>query len=229
MLTAECSGALERSLREHTVLTGRVIDVVFGAETVGDGVTVPLGSDYFVITWHETVEIRVPLDRFSNIDLEQKNRRQNASTGKSTPLSTTMKRYLLNRKGSEFDFIVTKIPYDDDGLINGPILADRLIAMDKVRREFWFARDEEENYFAAPDRVFDARIVDVAHDSIRVELKGIERILYRDSLTLQEHEEVFERYKVGNTIPVRIVKVTLRDEEQNLVKARLRQAKEYGA
>jgi len=218
MNTGDSTRLLEQSLREHIVLTGRVTDIIFGSE---EDHSEPLGSDYFVITWQDGIEIRVPLNRFSGIDLEQKNRRQNTSTGKSVSVSTTMKRYLLNRKGSEFDFIVTHIPYAEDGSLYGPVIADRLAAMDAVRREFWFQKDDQGEYIAVPGKTYPARVVDVAPDSIRVELKGIERILYRDALLACEHEDIRKQYRVGDSIWTEITKVTLRDEDSNRVKAQL--------
>lgn len=221
MQAADSIEKLVRSLREKLVLTGTVTDVVFGAENPEPGI--PVGSDYFVITWQDGVEVHVPLDRFSSTDLVQKNQRQSDSTGKITPLATTLRRYLLNRKGSYFDFIVTEIPLGKDDRINGPVIGDRLSAMEIVRHDFWFARAEDGEYVARPGAVFDARVVDVAPESIRVELKGIERILYRDDLVIDEVLTVRESFRVGETIPVEIVKITLRDAAENRVKARLRQ------
>lgn len=219
MLTADNHDRLVRSLKEGLVLTGKVTDVVFGAETTES--TTPVGGDYFVITWQEGVEIHIPLARFSSTDLVQKNRRQSDSTGKETPLSTTLRRFLLNRKGSYFDFVVTEISFDEEGNIREPVMGDRLAAMEKVRHSFWFAKAEDGDYVARPGAVFQARIVDVAPESIRVELKGIERILYRDSLVIDDLAAVRDRFHVGEQIPVSVVKITLRDEATNRVKARL--------
>lgn len=224
-MQATDSGAkLERSLKEKEVLTGKVEDVVFGAEDTGQAF--PVGSDYFVISWQNDVEIHVPLHRFSSTDLAQKNRRQGEKKGTEIPLATTLRRYLLNRKGSEFDFVVTHIPYDSDGRINGPVIGDRLIAMEQMRRSFWLKKDNAGDYAVQPGAVFEARIVDVAPESIRVELKGIERILYKEELLLEDSIKAFERYHVGTNILVEIVKITLRDEKSCTVKAQLRKAME---
>lgn len=219
MLAVDSDGRLARSFKDGLVLTGKVTDVVFGSEHFEE--TASVGSDYFAITRFDGVDVRIPLDRFSSTNLVQKNRRQSDSTGKETPLATTLRRYLLNRKDSYFDFVVTKISFDEYGYINGPVVGDRLAAMEEVRRCFWFAKDRDGDYIARPGSVFEARIVDVAPESIRVELKGIERILYRDSLVIDDSLAVRECFHVGETIPVSVVKITLRDESANVVKARL--------
>ena len=129
-----------------------------------------------------------------------------------------MESLMSSRNNSIVDFIVTKIIRDENGEIEN-VLASRKAAMERERRNFWFAmtnnqRHEIKGYYIHEGtRIPDARIVCSTATGIIAEVKGVEFWIPNFDLTHNKADNIRTKFPSGASLAVEITKV-----ERNKVK-----------
>ena len=128
---------------------------------------------------------------------------------------------LSNMLGAEIDFVVKGIDSKTRSVV-----ASRRDAMLKKRQIFYMDPDANGEYRVREGRVAQARIISVADKSIRVELFGVETQIVAVDLAHEWLGDAHDHFAVGDSILVRIQKVTREDVEHITVKANVKSVSE---
>ena len=128
---------------------------------------------------------------------------------------------LSNMLGAEIDFVVKGIDSKTRSVV-----ASRRDAMLKKRQIFYMDPDANGEYRVREGRVAQARIISVADKSIRVELFGVETQIVAVDLANEWLGDAHDHFAVGDSVLVRIQKVTREDVEHITVKANVKSVSE---
>ena len=128
---------------------------------------------------------------------------------------------LSNMLGAEIDFVVKGIDSKTRSVV-----ASRRDAMLKKRQIFYMDPDANGEYRVREGRVAQARVISVADKSIRVELFGVETQIVAVDLANEWLGDAHDHFAVGDSVLVRIQKVTREDVEHITVKANVKNVSE---
>lgn len=126
-------------------------------------------------------------------------------------------RILSSRLGAEIDFVVRGIENKTRSIV-----ANRKEAMLKKRKTFYLDEDTQGQCMIYEGRVVQARVISVADKMIRVEVFGVECIIYAQGLTWGWIGDAHEMFSVGDRILVRVLTIQKDDVEHIEITADVR-------
>ena len=128
-------------------------------------------------------------------------------------LAQRQSKILGNMLGCEIDFLVKGLD-----TASRSVVASRKDAMYK-KRQIFYLPDASGKTRVCEDRIVQARVIAVAEKVVRVEIFGVECSILARDLSWDWLGDANERFHVGDQILVRILSVTVKDQQDISVKA----------
>lgn len=127
---------------------------------------------YFVTVLYPPYQVFIPIEKFTDTDLEAMWKRF-TDNGSVKTLDETIKTYLEARIGAEVDFIITNLP--EDGSLETALFVggDRVEALRRKRIRFWYGTQKDGQPLIREGDKAQARIVSVIRGGILIEIFGV--------------------------------------------------------
>ena len=142
------------------------------------------------------------------------NKRQKDRGNVNITVPETTIRYLQNRLDAEIDFIIMRIPRDEQNETNAYVLGSRLQAMRQKRIRYWYGKTTDGKDLIKVGDKCEARIIAVASRGIRVEVFGVEAFIDYHELSWAMIQDARTQFFVGHTLSVKILDI-IRHPEQD--------------
>lgn len=199
-----------QSYLRKRILTG----TIKGVRTMFDrGAEKSNNLHYFVTVLYHPYQVFIPIEKFTDTDLEAMWKRF-TDNGSVKTLAETIKTYLEARIGAEVDFIITNLP--EDGALETALFVggDRVEALRRKRIRFWYGTQKDGQPLIREGDKAQARIVSVIRGGILIEIFGVETFIPARELSYTLIQDCKQHFSPGSPITVTITNIK-RDEEND--------------
>lgn len=186
---------LQNAYRTKKILTG----TLGGVERMDQGGVI-------AVVYYKEMRVVIPLSEMMINLVEDESHDYGELTQRQSKI-------LGNMLGCEIDFLVKGLD-----TASRSVAASRKDAMYK-KRQIFYLPDANGNARVCEDRIVQARVIAVAEKVIRVEIFGVECSILARDLSWDWLGDANERFHVGDQILVRILSVTVKDQQDISVKA----------
>lgn len=197
-----------QSYLRKRILTGHIK----GVRSMFDRDSASNNLHYFVTVSYPPYQVFIPIEKFTNTDMEAMWRRF-AENGSTKTLEDTIKTYLEARIDGEVDFIISNLP--EDGSLETALFVggDRAEAMRYNRIRFWYGTQKDGTPLIREGDKAQARIVSVIRGGIHIEVFGVETFIPARELSYSLIQDCKQQYHPGS--PITVVITDIKRNEEN--------------